>query len=168
MSELLGQLGIDWKLLLSQGVNFFILLAVLTYFVYRPLLRMMAERRKKIEFGIRGAEEIEGRLKKIDEAKEEKLREADKTAVEIIGSAEKKGNTRFNDIVYQAQVKAENVLSEAATIAEHKRQEELETVTAEAKELIKRAIVKTVELDPKYVDEALVNQAIKAVKEKAV
>ena len=66
MGVLLEQLGINWKLLVSQGVNFFILLTVLALLVYRPLLKTMEERKKKIELGLRGAEEVESRLKAID------------------------------------------------------------------------------------------------------
>jgi F0F1-type ATP synthase membrane subunit b/b' len=38
---LLGQLGINWKLFLSQAFNFFILLIVLRAFVYNPLLEII-------------------------------------------------------------------------------------------------------------------------------
>ena len=59
MAELLSQLGIDGKLLLSQGVNFGIVLAVLTYFIYKPLVKILNERKTKIEFGLKGAAEAE-------------------------------------------------------------------------------------------------------------
>jgi len=57
MSALFTQLGINWKLLLAQGINFGLLLVVLAKFVYRPLLKLMKEQREKIEFGLKGAEE---------------------------------------------------------------------------------------------------------------
>ena len=43
-------------MLVAQALNFLILLVVLTIFVYRPLMRTMEERRKKIELGVKGGE----------------------------------------------------------------------------------------------------------------
>jgi F-type H+-transporting ATPase subunit b len=61
MEQLLTQLGIDWHLLISQAVNFFLLLIVLRIFVYKPLLTVLRERREKIENGIIKAEEADRR-----------------------------------------------------------------------------------------------------------
>ncbi|MEK7137899.1 MAG: hypothetical protein AAB787_00165 [Patescibacteria group bacterium] len=167
MQELVHQLGIDWKLLLSQGVNFLILLTVLTFLVYKPLSKLMEERRKKIEFGLMGAEEAERRLKEIDQEKAEKLAEADRNALKVVGEAEKRGRSRFDEILKTAEGKAEEVMAEAARVAEHKKQEELNRLTEKANALIKEAIIKTVELDPKHIDEKLITQAALIIKEKA-
>ena len=69
MNELFSQLGIDPKLLLAQGVNFVILLVVLTKFVYKPLMKMVEERRKKIELGIKGGEKAEQIIKQAEQEK---------------------------------------------------------------------------------------------------
>ena len=47
MLELAEKLGLDWKLLLSQAVNFLVLLALLRQFAYKPLLKILKERRTK-------------------------------------------------------------------------------------------------------------------------
>ncbi len=167
MTELVHQLGLDWKLLLSQGVNFLILLTVLTMLVYRPLSKLIEERRKKIEFGLMGAEEAEKRLKEIDRIKSEKIGEAEKIALNIVGESEKRGQKRFDEIVKIAEVRANEVLVDAAKVAEHKKQEELARLTEKAGLLIKQAIIKTVELDPKHIDEKLVSEAARIIKEQA-
>lgn len=166
MSELIHQFGIDWKLLIAQGTNFFILLIVLTVFAYRPLVRLMEERKNKIELGLKGAAEAEKRLNEIEEIKIKKIAETDKEAVAIIGKAEKKAHLRSQKIIMNAEEKAKDLLNETAKISEHKKQEALERLTAEAKTLIKTAIVKTVELDPAAIDEKLITQAIETIKHK--
>ncbi|MEK9173175.1 MAG: hypothetical protein AAB594_01200 [Patescibacteria group bacterium] len=163
MSELIHQLGLDWKLLASQGVNFLILLTSLTFLIYKPLIKITDERRRKIELGLAGAEEIEKRLKKIDLMKEEKLAEADKNAIKIIGEAEKRGDKRFEEILKNAESRASEVMIEAAQVAEQKKQEELNRLTEKANTLIKEAIVKMVELDPKYIDEKLISRAAEVI-----
>ena len=52
MQELFHSLGIDWKLLLAQGTNFLVVLIVLTFVLWKPLIRVLNERRKKIEAGL--------------------------------------------------------------------------------------------------------------------
>src|SRR3989344_9332359 len=88
MLELFGQLNIDFRLLLSQGTNFFIVLAALTFFVYKPLVKNLNERKAKIEFGLRGAREAEERLAGIEALKKQKIIEAEKNAFEIVRAAE--------------------------------------------------------------------------------
>src|SRR5450830_58651 len=89
-NELLFQLGIDWKLFLSQAVNFFILLVVLTFFVYKPLIKVIKERNKKIAEGLEKAEEVDIRLKEVDNIGKEKIKEAENTSINIIKDTEKK------------------------------------------------------------------------------
>ena len=59
MSELFGALGINGKLLLAQAVNFGILAAVLTKFLYKPMFRTLRERREKAEFIEQAAREAQ-------------------------------------------------------------------------------------------------------------
>jgi F-type H+-transporting ATPase subunit b len=168
MSELIYQLGIDWKLLLTQGVNFLILLVALTFFVYKPLVKLMKERNCRIEAGLKGAEEAENRLKEIEKIKSEKLAEADKAAVKVIGEAEKKGQKRMREIMAEAEIKAGQTMEEAALIAERKKQEELDRLAKNASALIKAAIVKTVELSPDKIDDNLIAKAAEIIKEKSI
>lgn len=164
MNELLSQLGIDWKLLLAQGVNFLILLVVLTKFVYRPLMKMVEERRKRIEFGIKAGEKG---AKIINEAEEEKagiIKNADTQAVAIISEAEKNAQKRAQDIALQADKKAQQTLKEVMMLAERKEQEEMERVSSEAKKLVKEAIIKTVQLKPEQVDDKLIEEALHKIK----
>ena len=97
MSELFSQLGIDPKLLLAQGVNFVILLFVLTKFVYRPLAKMMEERRKKIELGIKGGEMAVQIIKDAENTKTGIIKEADVQAVAIISEAQQNAQKKAQD-----------------------------------------------------------------------
>ncbi|OHA09393.1 MAG: hypothetical protein A3B37_02415 [Candidatus Sungbacteria bacterium RIFCSPLOWO2_01_FULL_59_16] len=164
MADLFHQLGIDWRLLLAQGVNFFVVLAVLTALVYRPLLRLLAERRARIEFGLKGAAEAERRLKEIDMERTARIAAADREAVAIVGEAEQTARHRVEAIVDDANQKSEDILKNAASTAEHQRLQALDALAGEAHELIRAAIGKTVELDPKTIDEKLIHDALTAVR----
>jgi len=160
MSELFGQLGINLPMLVAQAVNFAILLVVLTIFVYKPLMKMVEERRKKIEFGLKGAEEVEIKLGEIEIKRAEILKEADKAGQEIVKRSELKAGERAGEIISDAQKKGDSILIEAEEITERKKREEMNNLTKEAKVLVRAVIEKTVELDPKLIDEKLINQAI--------
>jgi len=54
--SLLGTFGINWKLLIAQLINFSVVLFVMWKWVYTPLLKLIEDRQKKIEQGIRDAE----------------------------------------------------------------------------------------------------------------
>lgn len=164
MSELLSQLGINFKLLLSQGVNFFIVLAVLTAFVYRPLLKLLEERRKKIEIGLKGAEEAERRLAQIEVMKDAKLREGERAVFEMIKNAEERAGVRGGEILASAEKKAEDTLKKAREIEEQRRIEALSSLAAEARGLVREALAKTVSLNPEAVDEALIGGAVEELK----
>jgi F0F1-type ATP synthase membrane subunit b/b' len=55
MDAILTTFGIDWHLLLLQGINFGILLAGLTYFLYKPVMRMLEERSNTVRQGVEDA-----------------------------------------------------------------------------------------------------------------
>lgn len=164
MGELFSQLGIDGKLLLAQGINFLVLLVVLTKFVYKPLMKMVEERRKKIELGVKGGEMAQAIIKKAEEDKAGIIREADGKAVSIISGAEKTAQKKAQEIALRADKKAQDALRQAMLLAERKEKEEMERVAVEAKRLVREAIIKTVELKPEQVDDKLIEQAVKSMR----
>ena len=128
MSELFSQLGIDWKLLLAQGVNFVILLIVLTKFVYKPLIKIVEERRKKIELGVKGGEMAEKIIKQAEQDKVGIIQEADTQAVAIISEAEKNAQKKAQEIALQADERAQQTLHETLLLAERREKEEIAKV----------------------------------------
>ncbi len=164
MEQLTSQLGIDSKLLIAQGVNFVILLIVLTQFVYKPLMKMVEERRKKIELGIKGGEMAKEVILDAEKRAGEKIQDADSQAVSIISYAEKNASVRAQEIINQADKKAQDALREAMLIAERKEKEEMARVSEEAKKLVRDAIIRTVEMKPEQIDDKLIEQAVKVLK----
>lgn len=166
MQELFHQLGINWKLLLGQGLNFIVLLVILRMFVYKPLTRVLEERRKKIEFGLKVSEEAEKRMRTIDELKDKTIKEAEGRALTIVAESEKRATALGKDLVIRAEEKAESLLVEAKQIRERKKAEEFEVLLREAGSFVKEAIQKTVELEPTAIDETLIKRAIEEIKKK--
>lgn len=164
MNELLEQLGINWQLLLSQAVNFFILLAVLFFFVYKPLLKIIKERRKKIEQGLQKAEEADVRLKEVDNIAKSKIKQAERESIKIISDTEGRAKVLADDLQKKAEEKHKEALAQIEKSKKLQEEEARQMVLKSAEELIKKAIAKTVELGPDKIDEALIQKAITELK----
>ncbi|PIR50188.1 F0F1 ATP synthase subunit B, partial [Candidatus Peregrinibacteria bacterium CG10_big_fil_rev_8_21_14_0_10_54_7] len=65
--ELLTKLGINWQLLLAQIVNFAIVVGVLSFFLYKPLLNLIDTRRERIRKAMEDAQRIENQAKEMEE-----------------------------------------------------------------------------------------------------
>ena len=160
---LLGQLGIDWKLFLSQAVNFFILLVILTVFVYKPLMKIVKERNKKIEEGLEKAKEADIRLGEIDTISKKKLKETDQQSIKIIKDTEQRAKQLEQSLQKKAEEKQTELLRQIELSYQKQQEESKQKVTKQAAELVKKFIIKTVELKPEAIDEALINKAVSQV-----
>jgi len=167
MEQLLSQLGIDWRLLIAQAVNFFLLLIVLRLYVYKPLLQLLHDRRNKIEQGVAKAEEADIRLREAEEMKKNKIKEGEAQAMGILRQTE----TDAKEL--DARLMAATKKKEAEAIANlqvqlHAREDESRRASEkEAASLVRRAIAKTVELAPDKIDDALIARAIEQAKSTA-
>jgi F-type H+-transporting ATPase subunit b len=112
--EIFEKLGIDWRLLVAQLVNFAILMAALLFFVYKPLIKVLEGRQEKIAESLRDAERIG-----------EELRGAEAKSLEILAAA----RAEAGKIVDQARVSAEA----AKTAAVEKAKAEVAVLVAGGK-----------------------------------
>jgi F-type H+-transporting ATPase subunit b len=123
MNELFATFGINWKLLLIQAVNFGVLLGALTYLLYKPVLRILDERRAKIEEGVRAAEAASQRLADAKTEADGIVGDGARQAEGILASARTNAEEKGAQIVRDAEDKAHRALKDAeARIAEAERQ----------------------------------------------
>lgn len=165
MSELLDQLGINWKLFISQIVNFFILLLVLRAFVYKPLLSTVENREKKIKEGLAKAEEADIRLKEVDEIAKHRIKEADNKSISIIKETEEKAKLLEHELVQKAEDHRVVLMKQIEDSFKKQDEEAKALVYKDAVELVKKAIIKTVELKPEEIDELLIKEAVNKLKD---
>jgi F-type H+-transporting ATPase subunit b len=124
MEQIIGVFGLDIRLLLIQGINFLMLLGLLSYFLYKPVLAMLEKREKEIAEGLRAAE-----LARLDRGNAEEERR--KTIRQAMSDAE--------GLVAEAKAAA---IQERDGIVRHARAEEKrikDDAEARAKEVARRA-----------------------------
>ena len=83
MEEITKVFGIDWRLLLIQIINFAILLFLLKIFLYKPIMKIIDERKVKIEKGMADAEEATVKLGLAEESAHKMLQEAQNKAEKL-------------------------------------------------------------------------------------
>ncbi|MBI2011529.1 F0F1 ATP synthase subunit B [Candidatus Daviesbacteria bacterium] len=102
MEQILKDFGIQPFLLAAQVVNFLILLLILKKFLYKPILRVLDERKSKIAQSLEEAAQIEKNLLKTEEDREKILNQAGIEAKQLIALASKSAD----EIISQAHQKA--------------------------------------------------------------
>ena len=125
MSELFATFGVNWKLLLIQALNFGALLAILTYFLYKPILRIIDERREKIAEGVRTAEAATRRLEEAKTEGDQLVGGAAREAEGIVATARARADERASEIMKSAEMRAEATLRDAAERAEEAKRQAL-------------------------------------------
>lgn len=160
--ELLSNLGINWKLLLAQIINFLILLFVLHRFAYKPILKMLNDRTNKIEKGLKDAEESRKKLAEIAEKEKEIIAKARKDAREILKKVEDTAKKNKEEIAIEAKNQAEKIIINAKASIESEKAKMFREVKAEVTELVVMATEKIIgeKVDAKK-DKELIEQAIK-------
>lgn len=139
--EVLAKLGVDWKLLLAQAVNFAVLLWVLRRFAYRPMLDFLEQRTTRIEQGLKDAEAAQVKLREMETKEQAVLTEARAEAKNIIAVAEGSAKKRDAEHMMATEERVKRLLAEAQT----KIQEEKDKVMSEAKAEIGELVLLSVE-----------------------
>jgi F-type H+-transporting ATPase subunit b len=144
-SEIFESLGINGALLISQIVNFVLLIVLLKKFAYTPVLKMLSDRSDKIEKSLADAKRIEEELRNTEETKIAEIKKAKEEAAEIIKKA-----------FETAQMNSEKTLDETR----RKTQE----IVAKAKEEIKDEKEKSVKEAEREIADLAISIAEKIIK----
>lgn len=126
MDQLLAVFGIDWKLLLVQAINFAVLLGALTYFLYRPVLRIIDERQRAVAEGVQKAEAADRLLAEAKAEGDVIVGEAARQAEQLVGDARARAQDRAGEIIKAADERAAASLREAMERAEEAKRQALQ------------------------------------------
>lgn len=130
--EILNNFGIQPVLLLAQIVNFLIILFLLKKFFYKPIGKVLQDRKKRIEQSLINADLIEEKLKKTQEQQAQILEAARTSAKTLITDAHKEAQRIADTANLDARQTAEETVKKAALEIERQRvqmQKQLEDET---------------------------------------
>lgn len=131
MESLIHAFGIDVRLITIQVLNFVVLAGLLTYFLYKPILRLLEEREHKIKQGLADAASAKEALSGAEEEKKNILASAQSTASAMEARAETHAKAKADDIVREANEAAADRIRQAEARAEAMKEEALKASQAE-------------------------------------
>ncbi len=141
MESLISTFHIDIKLLIAQAVNFAIVLAILYYLIFKPLVKTMNDRSDKIDKSLKDAEEIEKKLVLTETEREDIMNAAKKQANAIVEEANKRGEDKRNEML----VKAKKEISQVIAAEKEKISQDKEQALKEIKKEVAELVILTVE-----------------------
>ncbi len=165
MSELIKHFGIDWRLLIAQAINFFILLILLKKFAYGPILKMLRKRREEIEKGVKFTKEAREKLEQIEELKEQTLKTANSQALTIVTKAEESAKVRGEKIIQETNKKVETIVTDAKKAIEEEKAKMGDEVYKNSQILISMGLARVIgKISPAERDKELIAEALKELK----
>lgn len=130
--EILKNFGIQPTLLLAQIVNFLIILFILKKFFYKPIVKALEDRKKKIEESLVNAQLIEEKLQKTEEQSTQILEQARLDTQNLITQAKQEAQRISDEAAKEARKTIDQALIEAKSQIELQKaqmQRELEKET---------------------------------------
>lgn len=150
----IGALGIDGKVFLIQLVTFGLAFLVLKRFAFKPILKILDERRQTIESGVLLGEKMRKEETKLEQKVAEELRKARKAADGIIAAAHETSRATIREGEDKAREKAAGILKEA--------DERIVTDTARARKKLEGELVGLIS----DATEAIIGEKVDSAKDK--
>lgn len=158
----IAAIGLDAKSLILQIINFAILLLILKKFAYKPIVGILEERRRKIEESLKTAKEIEEEKKRMEEIKEDAVKQTNLKSAEIIEQSRKQAGEIIKTAEVSAQKRGEQLLNESRAKIDQEILEAKNSLKTETLSLIAAATEKIIgkKLDSEK-DGELIREALK-------
>jgi F-type H+-transporting ATPase subunit b len=131
--------GVDWPHLISQIISFCLVAALLYFFAYDRILKVLEERRQRIAEGLANAEKIKAELDRTEAARQEVLSQANAQANKLIEEARAAAARVQEQETQKAIAAAEQIITKAreAAAQDHER------MLAELRREVGRLVVET-------------------------
>jgi len=126
-------LGIDFKILFAQIINFLLLFFLLKKLLYKPIIGFLDQRKKKIEESLENAKRIEERLTKIEEEQKKILKKAEEAAAKIVQEKREAGEKERERLIEEARQKAREEMEKGTALMKMEMEKAREEFKNEAR-----------------------------------
>ena len=155
-------LGISLKEFIFYLINFLILMGVLTRFLYKPFLNMLATRKQSIKDALDNAELTNRRADEKMEQYSKRISKVEEESREIIRTAKIKADAQARDIIEDARKEAGDIIAKAEKTIEKEKEKAMEEMKQEIAVLAVMAAEKIVEHEIQRAgQEAIVEEVIR-------
>lgn len=155
-------LGISLKEFIFYLINFLILMGVLTRFLYKPFLNMLAARKQSIKDALDNAELTNRRADEKMEQYSKRISKVEEESREIIRTAKIKADAQARDIIEDARKEAGDIIAKAEKTIEKEKEKAMEDMKQEIAVLAVMAAERIVEREIQRAgQEAIVEEVIR-------
>ena len=161
MDSFITTFHIDFKILVSQVVNFGIIFAVLYFFALKPLKKIMAERTGIIEKGIADAKENAEIVANTQKEYEATIAKAKAEAHEIFQNGKADAEVRKAEMIRMAQDEVNRMVDQGKKNLEA---EKIKMVDEAKKEIVSLVVSATEKLLADQADNSTTEKTIKNIK----
>jgi len=157
----MAALGIDVKLFLGQIINFLILLLILWRFAYKPIVKMLNDRRERIASSIANAKKIEEDLIATEQKTRGMLDQAQEEGQKVLENSNFAASAQKKEIVALAKNQAEKEITRAKESINQERELAAKALQKETIALVRLATEKILRqetsaaLQKQAIDEAI-------------
>lgn len=114
-------LGFNLYLFLAQLINFGVVVGLLTYLLYKPVMKMLNDRTQRIEQSLKDAEQVKLQLANAKRDYDAEIAKARQEAAKVVAQAQERAKTQEAEIIAQARREADKVRDEARVSAVQER-----------------------------------------------
>jgi F-type H+-transporting ATPase subunit b len=143
--EGLAKLGINGPVLLAQLVNFIILFGLLYLVAYKPIMRMLDERSRRVKESMEQTEHIKQQAERAEEEVAKRIAAASKEGQELVARAARTGEEMKKQAQQEAKQEGEALIARARAEIQQERDEAIGELREEFAGLTIMAAEKVVE-----------------------
>ena len=137
-------LGINLPGLLAQLIGFAILLILLRFVAFKPFMRMMDERSRRVQEGLEAAEQMKEQAGQADVQVQKRLEEARQEGQGLIGQAQQIASRLQDEARQQARTEGEALLARARNEIQLERDEAIAQIRRQFADLTITAAEKVI------------------------
>jgi len=136
IGQILGNLGFDWRVALANLANFLVIVWVLKRFAFKPIEKIIKERKSKIEKGVEDAERASSELQMAEQTSQKIAMEARSQANRIIAEAQKQSEKIISESRAAQEEQAKQIMADADKSIQQEKQKMLGDLKKELSGLV--------------------------------
>jgi len=138
--EVLETFGVQPILLLAQVVNFTILLLLLKKIAYKPIMKVLDERKHKIETSVRQSEEVVKKLAETESRQKEIIGRAEKESSRIIEETKLAAKKLQEETIANTNIKIEETIIRGKEAIKLERENMADLVAETTKKILGKTL----------------------------
>ncbi len=143
--EGLASLGINLPTLVAQIVNFVVLFGLLYLVAYKPVMRMLDERSRRVKESMEQTEFARQQAERAEEETKKRIEAAGKEGQELVARAARTGEEVRRQAQQEARQDAESLIARARVEIQRERDEAIDELRTEFADLAILAAEKVIE-----------------------